>query len=158
MDRLFVSRFDAPFAILHLEHDGHTLHRLDFRAADSVAETTARTPDWLAAPLLAYFDGEIDALDRIPVTLAGTEFQRRVWDGLRRIPAGEAWSYARLAREIGNDQACRAVGSANGRNPVALVVPCHRVIAADGTIGGYSSGMDNKRWLLRHEGVTPRER
>ncbi len=158
MNRLFVSRFDAPFALLQLEHDGHTLHRLNFRSADSVADATVPVPGWLDAPLRAYFDGQLDALDHIPVTLAGTAFQHRVWDGLRRIPAGEAWSYARLARETGNDRACRAVGSANGRNPVALVVPCHRVIAADGTIGGYSSGMENKRWLLRHEGVTLRER
>jgi methylated-DNA-[protein]-cysteine S-methyltransferase len=78
----------------------------------------------------------------------GTPFQRRVWEELRRIPFGATWSYAELARRIGRPGASRAVGSANGRNPFAIVVPCHRVIASDGTLGGYGGGLDRKEWLL----------
>ena len=81
----------------------------------------------------------------------GTPFQRRVWDELRRIPFGETISYAELARRVGQPGAARAVGSANGRNPIGLIIPCHRVIAADGGLGGYGAGLDRKRWLLRHE-------
>ena len=103
--------------------------------------------------LTAYFAGEVAALDAVPVTLEGTGFQREVWAALRRIPVGQTWTYARLAREVGRPTAMRAVGAANGRNPVALVVPCHRVIATGGKLGGYGGGLDRKAWLLRHEGA-----
>ena len=83
--------------------------------------------------------------------MAGTPFQRKVWQGLCAIPYGETMSYAELARRIGHPGASRAVGSANGRNPISIVVPCHRVIAADGTLGGYGGGLDRKEWLLQHE-------
>ncbi|HLI25155.1 MAG TPA: methylated-DNA--[protein]-cysteine S-methyltransferase, partial [Acidimicrobiales bacterium] len=75
----------------------------------------------------------------------------RVWEQLRRIPFGDTWSYAELAAEVGNPRACRAVGLANGRNPVSIIVPCHRVIASDGSLGGYGGGLDRKQLLLRHE-------
>ena len=87
----------------------------------------------------------------LPLALAGTPFQRRVWQELCNIPYGCAISYAELARRIGKPGASRAVGSANGRNPVSLIVPCHRVIGADGGLGGYGGGLDRKRWLLEHE-------
>lgn len=103
--------------------------------------------------LTAYFAGEVGALDAVPVALEGTDFQRAVWAALRRIPVGQTWTYARLAREVGKPTAMRAVGAANGRNPVALVVPCHRVIATGGKLGGYAGGLDRKAWLLRHEGA-----
>jgi len=104
--------------------------------------------------LAAYFAGELTALEAIPVSsLEGTDFQREVWAALRRIPVGQTWTYARLAREVGRPMAMRAVGGANGRNPVALVVPCHRVIATGGKLGGYGGGLDRKAWLLRHEGA-----
>ena len=86
-----------------------------------------------------------------PCRPKGTEFQRRVWHGLRRIPFGETWSYAALAAHVGNAKACRAVGLANGRNPIAIIVPCHRVIGANGTLTGYGGGLDRKAWLLDHE-------
>ena len=100
--------------------------------------------------LAAYFAGELTEFD-IPLHAEGTEFQRRVWDGLRRIPYGETWSYADLAGYVGNAKACRAVGLANGRNPIAVIVPCHRVIGANGTLTGYGGGLDRKAWLLDHE-------
>ena len=101
----------------------------------------------------AYFEGELAALDEIPVDPGGTTFQGLVWSELRRIPVGRTRSYAEIARAIGRPTATRAVGAANGQNPVAVILPCHRVIGADGTLTGYGGGLDRKRWLLRHEGV-----
>ena len=103
--------------------------------------------------IAAYFRGEIDAIDRIEVDTAGTAFQEQVWAALRTIPAGRTWSYRELARAIGRPEAVRAVGLANGANPIAIVVPCHRVIGADGSLTGYGGGLDRKEWLLRHEGA-----
>jgi methylated-DNA-[protein]-cysteine S-methyltransferase len=103
--------------------------------------------------LTRYFNGAIEAIDGIPVELNGTPFQKTVWAALRRIPAGTTLSYAELARRIGQRSAIRAVGTANGANPVAIIVPCHRVIGSDGSLTGYGGGLDRKRWLLAHEGV-----
>lgn len=105
------------------------------------------------AALRNYIDGDLDALDRLTVDTGGTEFQQRVWHVLRRIPVGETWSYTELADAVGTHGASRAVGSANGANPISLVVPCHRVIRADGTLGGYGGGLERKSWLLAHEGA-----
>ncbi len=101
----------------------------------------------------AYFEGQLSALDQIRVDPGGTIFQGLVWSELRRIPVGRTRSYAEIARAIGRPTATRAVGAANGQNPVAVILPCHRVIGADGTLTGYGGGLDRKRWLLRHEGV-----
>jgi O-6-methylguanine DNA methyltransferase len=99
----------------------------------------------------AYFEGDVAGIDRLPVRPIGTGFAQRVWDALRAIPVGETYSYARLAGVVGVPNASRAVGRANATNPVAIVVPCHRVIRADGNLGGYGGGLDRKRWLLDHE-------
>lgn len=99
----------------------------------------------------AYFGGEMTALDALTVDPAGTEFQRRVWTALRTIPAGETRSYAAVASLVGAPRAVRAVGAANGANPVAIAIPCHRVIASDGALHGYGGGLERKRWLLAHE-------
>jgi methylated-DNA-[protein]-cysteine S-methyltransferase len=103
-----------------------------------------------AAQLSAYFDGKLTDFD-LPLAPVGTEFQRKVWAGLRAIPYGQTVSYGELARRVGNPAAIRAVGLANGRNPIAIVVPCHRVIGADGSLTGYGGGLDRKRFLLTHE-------
>src|SRR5262245_49319260 len=102
------------------------------------------------AQLAAYFAGELRAFD-LPMAPGGTAFQLRVWRELRAIPYGTTTSYGRLAERIGSPGAARAVGSANGRNPISIVVPCHRVIGADGTLTGYGGGLDRKRWLLALE-------
>ncbi len=104
----------------------------------------------LRAQLAAYFAGEAVEFD-VPLAMSGTEFQRRVWSELREIPLGETISYGELARRVGTPGASRAVGLANGRNPVSIVVPCHRVIGADGRLTGYGGGLERKAWLLRHE-------
>lgn len=101
--------------------------------------------------LEAYFAGDLRALDKLEVATGGTEFQRSVWHALRTIPAGSTLSYGQLASSLGRPSASRAVGLANGKNPVAIVVPCHRVIGADGSLTGYAGGTERKRWLLEHE-------
>src|SRR5439155_26921038 len=101
--------------------------------------------------LRRYLDGELHALDDIDVDLGGTPFQQRVWAALRKIPVGVTRSYGELARAIGKPAAVRAVGLANGKNPVSLVVPCHRVIGSDGKLVGYGGGIERKRWLPPHE-------
>lgn len=99
-----------------------------------------------------YFGGETAALDGLKVDPGGTPFQAKVWMALREIGAGETWSYEDLARRVGSPAAMRAVGAANGANPIPLVLPCHRVIGKNGKLVGYGGGMDRKVWLLRHEG------
>jgi methylated-DNA-[protein]-cysteine S-methyltransferase len=101
--------------------------------------------------LREYFAGERRAFD-LPLCLSGTDFQKLVWRQLTAIPFGETWSYGQLAKSLGNPSACRAVGLANGKNPIAIIVPCHRVIGADGTLTGFGGGLPRKEWLLTHEG------
>ena len=103
--------------------------------------------------LTAYFQGAPTDFATLTLDPRGTPFQLRVWQELRRIPWGQTISYGEQARRVGNPKASRAVGQANAVNPIPLIVPCHRVIAGDGSLGGYSSGPDRKRWLLRHEGA-----
>ena len=104
--------------------------------------------------MAAYFAGLPTDFATLTLDPRGTPFQLRVWQELRRIPWGQTISYGELARRVGNPKASRAVGQANAVNPIPLIIPCHRVIAADGSLGGYSSGLDRKSWLLRHEGAT----
>lgn len=106
-----------------------------------------------ASRLARYFGGDMAALGEQPVRLYGTAFQCQVWEALREIPPGTTWSYARLAEHVTRPRAVRAAGAANGANPVSLFVPCHRVIAANGSLWGYGGGLARKAWLLRHEGV-----
>jgi methylated-DNA-[protein]-cysteine S-methyltransferase len=112
-----------------------------------------RIPASVRDPIEAYFAGDIAAIEAIPVMAAGTPFQREVWAALRTIPAGATLSYGALARQIGRPAAVRAVGLANGANPIGVVVPCHRVIGSDASLTGYGGGIERKRWLLAHEGV-----
>ena len=112
-----------------------------------------RAPDRLRAAVARYFEGDMDAFDGVAWATNGTDFQRKVWDALCTIPAGETLSYKGLAERIGKPSAMRAVGLANGSNPVAIVVPCHRVIGANGSLTGYGGGLPRKKWLLSHEGA-----
>ena len=104
-----------------------------------------------SSQLRAYFAGERQCFD-LPLAAAGTEFQQEVWSALAAIPFGETRSYAEIAGQLGRPSASRAVGAANGRNPLSIVVPCHRVVGADGSLTGYAGGLAAKRWLLAHEG------
>jgi methylated-DNA-[protein]-cysteine S-methyltransferase len=101
--------------------------------------------------LLAYFAGGLEAIATLRVATSGSDFQNQVWTALRQIPCGKTLSYGALAKEIGRPAAVRAVGLANGSNPIAIVVPCHRVIGANASLTGYGGGLERKRWLLEHE-------
>lgn len=111
----------------------------------------ARNPHGFSDAIRRYFAGELPAIDSIPVKTTGTPFQREVWRALRTIACGATISYAKLAEQIGRPTAVRAVGLANGANPIGVVVPCHRVIGANGSLTGYGGGIERKRWLLEHE-------
>ena len=113
----------------------------------------ARAPAALTTALAAYFRGDLDRLDDIVWRVAGTPFQRQVWQALPKIRAGTTLSYGALAAKLGSPRAMRAVGHANGSNPISVVLPCHRLIGADGSLVKYGGGLERKRWLLRHEGV-----
>ncbi len=108
-------------------------------------------PASITQALEAYFKGEVEAVDEIQTATGGTTFQREVWKALRAIPAGVTTSYGQLATTLGRTGSARAVGAANGANPIPIVVPCHRVIGANGTLTGFASGLPRKRWLLDHE-------
>jgi len=114
---------------------------------------SARAPNDIRSALSGYFAGDLDRLNTIKWRVAGTVFQRKVWTALRTIPAGATMSYGALAAALEMPTAVRAVGLANGANPISIVVPCHRVIGADGSLTGYGGGLPRKRWLLEHEGV-----
>ena len=119
----------------------------------SVTLNEARAPREVRAALTAYFKGDLDCLATIAWRVAGTPFQQKVWSALAKIPAGRTLSYGALAAKLGRPTAMRAVGHANGSNPISVVVPCHRLIGADGSLVKYGGGLERKRWLLRHEGV-----
>jgi methylated-DNA-[protein]-cysteine S-methyltransferase len=125
------------------------LLRLHYGAVVLVA---ARVPEPIRDALARYFAGDLDRLNTIQWRVAGTAFQRRVWTALQTIPAGTTLSYGALAARLDVPKAVRAVGHANGANPISVVVPCHRVIGANGSLTGYGGGLDRKRWLLEHEG------
>jgi len=112
-----------------------------------------RAPKAIRSALTSYFEGDIAALATITWRIAGTPFQQKVWHSLPKIRAGTTMTYGALAAKLGSPNAMRAVGHANGSNPISVVIPCHRLIAADGSLVKYGSGLERKRWLLRHEGV-----
>ena len=160
-----LERVASPLGVLLLVSDGEALRALDFEDYEArmqrlltrhygpVLLREGRDTSGARAALAAYFDGELDALARVAVATGGTPFQRRVWRALRAIESGRTTTYGQLARRLRRPEAARAVGLANGANPIAIVVPCHRVIGANGALTGYAGGLARKRWLLRHEGV-----
>lgn len=113
----------------------------------------AGDPGGVVTVLSRYFAGDLASLDEVDVELHGTSFQQRVWNALRSVAAGTTASYSQLAERVGAPSAVRAVGAANGANPVAVVLPCHRIIGSNGSLTGYGGGLDRKRWLLDHEGL-----
>jgi methylated-DNA-[protein]-cysteine S-methyltransferase len=146
----------SPIGDLLLTSDGDSLTGLQMEAANHPVRPGS---DWIRDErpfgavrhqLEEYFAGRRTDFD-LPLAPRGTPFQRRVWDALLKIPCGETASYAQIAARVGSPRAVRAVGSANGRNPIAIVIPCHRVIASDGSLGGYGGGLPRKEFLLRLE-------
>lgn len=162
---LLIDRVPSPIGDIMVVSDGENLRALDFddyeermlgllkRHYGDVQLRPTANPGGASDVVRRYLDGHLEAINDVKVATNGTEFQRLVWQHLLRIPAGTTWSYGELARSIGKPKASRAVGLANGSNPIAIVVPCHRVIGANGSLTGYGGGMERKQWLLAHEGA-----
>lgn len=150
---VYFTTFDSPVGQLLLAGDANALRSVSF---ESSKHSVAPAPGWkqsksefveVIRQLKAYFGGKLKKFD-LPLAMEGTEFQLRVWSELRAIPYGETISYAQLAQKIGNPKAVRAVGLANGSNPIPIIVPCHRVIGSDGSLTGFGGGLSTKRKLL----------
>jgi methylated-DNA-[protein]-cysteine S-methyltransferase len=163
---LSINRIETPIGemLIVADHDGNlravdwTDHEARMRRLlrvhygdDGFTLEPTRNPSKLTDALGSYFTGEVTAIDTLPVKTDGTSFQQDVWRALREITCGDTLSYAKLAERIGRPTAVRAVGLANGSNPIGVVVPCHRVIGADGSLTGYGGGVERKGWLLEHE-------
>jgi methylated-DNA-[protein]-cysteine S-methyltransferase len=151
--RLTLAVTDAKLIGLCFEGHWQRRHVALKKRFPSCSFASVPDPAGVATKLRRYFDGELDALTTIEVELLGTPFQLRAWEALRRIPVGETRTYGEQAVAIGAPAAVRAVGTANGANPVAIVVPCHRVIGSNGTLTGFGGGLLRKQWLLDHEGA-----
>lgn len=163
---LFIADLDGPIGTMLLVWDGDgAVRALDFadyrprlekllrRHYGNAVPRPATAPAALTQAIEAYFAGDLSTIDHLPTATNGTEFQCSVWAALRDIPAGTTLSYGVLAARIGKPAAVRAVGLANGANPIGIIVPCHRVIGADGSLTGYGGGIARKHWLLKHEGA-----
>lgn len=151
-----IERIPTPIGPITVVTDPAALLAVSFGdspASDAPSDAASPLHTDVIARLTAYFQGDCTAIDAIPVAPAGTAFQREVWLMLRRIPAGTTWSYRQLAERVERPAALRAVGAANGANPIPIVLPCHRVIGSDGRLVGYGGGMGRKKWLLAHEGA-----
>jgi methylated-DNA-[protein]-cysteine S-methyltransferase len=148
-----VTDFEAPIGTIRFAVSDGRLAAM--RPAESWegpdATMSGRDTSGVAVVLKRYFAGEVGALDELDVEMSGTPFQVAAWQGMRKIEPGTTRSYAELADRVGAPRAVRAIGTACGRNPIGLVVPCHRVVRTDGGLGGYGWGLDRKRWLLDHE-------
>ena len=164
--RLFIDRLATPIGQMVLiadeagrlrsidwtDHEPRLLRLLRLHYGEVISRVEPRKdPGGLTSAMMAYFGGDLRAIDTLPVETAGTPFQRKVWLALREILCGTTISYSELARRIGHPTAVRAVGLANGANPVGVVVPCHRVVGSTGALTGYGGGIERKRWLLAHE-------
>ncbi len=160
---LFVERIKTPIGPLLITHDGKALANIAFadredRRAKELSRDfpgaevkRATKPTNFAAALMRYFDGDIRAIDKLGVIAFGTDFQQQCWAALRRVRPGTTRTYGDHARAIGRPNASRAVGAANGFNPISIVVPCHRLVGASGSLIHYGRGLERKRWLIDHE-------
>lgn len=154
---MFTDSMSTPVGTLFIQASAQGISKVDFVEA----EPTKTRPNELTAgckqQLRAYFEGKRKTFD-LPLDQRGTDFQRSVWKKLTEIPFGQAVSYRDIAEMVGNRKAVRAVGAANGSNPIAIIVPCHRVIGADRALTGYAGGLQRKAWLLKHEGIAFKSR
>jgi methylated-DNA-[protein]-cysteine S-methyltransferase len=163
--KLLIDRIESQLGTILLISDGERLCALDFADYEprmisllrqryrSIELLPDLDPQGFSSKIRAYLEGDYASLDCIAVNAGGTDFQQLVWQALRTIPVGVTISYGALATKLGKPTAARAVGMANSLNPVAIVVPCHRVIGAKAKLTGYAGGLDRKQWLLRHEGI-----
>ncbi|MEZ5536911.1 MAG: methylated-DNA--[protein]-cysteine S-methyltransferase [Thiolinea sp.] len=150
---MFIDYLNSPTGIIEIKASEQGITNVNFveSRSDNINPNTHTTA--CKQQLEEYFAGELREFD-LPLDAQGTEFQRQVWQQLQNIPFGASCSYQELADKLQNPKAVRAVGAANGKNPVAVIVPCHRVIGSNGTLTGYAGGLERKAWLLKHEGIT----
>ncbi len=158
-------RLESPLGPLLVVTDGKGICGLDYadyesrmlrllkRRHPTKTMSDGPVPTKVSEAITAYWDGELTAIDELVVNSGGTEFQESVWSILRQIPHGRTMTYGALANRLGKPAASRAVGLANGLNPIAIVIPCHRLIGANGSLTGYAGGLERKEWLLHHEGA-----
>ncbi len=163
MKELQIDRIDSPIGTILIVVDGEHLCSLDYAEYEQrmmallekrygqVSFTQAEDPYGFSSKLYQYFAGDYHCLDTIAVSTGGTAFQQQVWSLLRTIPPGTTMTYGQLAAKLGKPSAYRAVGATNALNPIAIVLPCHRVVGADTSLTGYAGGLERKRWLLQHE-------
>jgi methylated-DNA-[protein]-cysteine S-methyltransferase len=163
--KFLLDRITSPMGTMLLVSDGESLCSLDFadyearmmgllqKRYESVELVESIDPQGFSSKIQTYLAGDFSAVNNIPVNAGGTDFQQLVWAGLRKIPVGATLTYGELATQLGKPTASRAIGMANSLNPVAIVVPCHRVIGAKAKLTGYAGGLDRKQWLLTHEGA-----
>ena len=163
--KLQIDRIESPLGTILLVANEMSLFALDFvgyetrmmgllqKRYPSVKLLETQDPQEFSSKIRAYLAGDYDSLDNIPVNAGGTDFQQLVWQRLRSIPVGTTLSYGELANKLGKPTAARAVGMANSLNPIAIVVPCHRVVSAKAKLTGYAGGLERKQWLLQHEGI-----
>jgi len=144
---------DRSMCALDYEGCEHRMHRLLAERYSDYQLVEADDPLGYSTRVCKYFEGDLDAIRTITVETGGSEFQRDVWAMLREIPGGTTVTYGQIATKLGMPEASRAVGLANSLNPIAIVVPCHRVIGANDKLTGYAGGLERKTWLLQHEGV-----
>jgi len=168
MTTLLIDKIDSEIGEILVVSDGESLTSLDFsdyeprmmklleKRYGSVNLVEKKNPQEFSDRIRAYLNGDYNSLDDIPVKTGGTPFQQKVWLALRTIPFGTVISYGELAAKLGKPTAYRAVGMTNSLNPVAIVLPCHRVVGIKASLTGYAGGLERKRWLLQHEGVDSR--
>lgn len=154
--KLYYQKTQCPFGTVHIYADHQHLKAVLFspwqKHQTNLIEETNPVIEKAQQQLAEYFAGTRKEFE-LPIKASGTNFQQTVWQTLCKIPFGETWNYGQLATAIGNKNASRAVGAANGKNPISIIVPCHRVIGANGTLTGYAGGLTIKEWLLKHEGI-----
>jgi methylated-DNA-[protein]-cysteine S-methyltransferase len=165
MTDLLMDRISSPLGTLLVVSDGERLCALDYadyeqrmlkllRArCEEACFQRVHNPRGVCRLIQAYLEGDVSCIDAIPINTGGTAFQQKVWQALRVIPPGTVMTYGQLAARLGRPTAYRAVGMTNALNPIAIVVPCHRLVGANGALTGYAGGLERKRWLLTHEGV-----
>jgi methylated-DNA-[protein]-cysteine S-methyltransferase len=165
MKNLLIDKIPSPLGVLLIVSDGERLCALDYadyeqrmlkllRARYALAPLrNAKNPGGVSHLIRSYLAGDVSCIDAIPINTSGTPFQQQVWSALRAIPPGTVMTYGEMAEKLGRPTAYRAVGMTNALNPIAIVVPCHRLVGANGSLTGYAGGLERKRWLLAHEGV-----
>jgi methylated-DNA-[protein]-cysteine S-methyltransferase len=165
MMELLIDRIDSAIGTILLVSDGESLCALDYADYEERMRTLLQrhyrefhlqavvNPQGFSSRIRAYLAGDLGSLNSIPINTGGTVFQHRVWSTLRTIPPGTVLSYGEMASRLGKSTSYRAVGMTNALNPIAIVVPCHRLVGANGALTGYAGGLERKRWLLQHEGV-----